>query len=327
MIECSSLSKEFHSFKKQPGIIGTLKSFYHRQYDVKLALNNFNLKIDRGEFIGILGPNGAGKTTLMKILSGIIVPTSGQAQILGFNPSERKIEFRKKIALVMGQKSQLWWDIPAMDSFQLLQKYYEIPAEKFNHRLKELSKMLEVEHVLHIHIRKLSLGERMKLELIACLLHDPSVIFLDEPTIGLDLVSQKNIRNFLLKYQKENSTTILLTSHYMVDVEALCSRIVLIFDGQKRYDGSILDFSKILGRDKFVTFIFEHPVDISDPFWNSLDTSWSNGGKQVELRISENELRKISSLIINKFEVIDFFTEKMPIERVMNTILTNPHLL
>ncbi len=327
VIECHGLTKEFRTYKKQPGFLGTLKSFFVREQILNRAVDHFDLLLEPGALVGLLGPNGAGKTTLMKMLTGIIVPSSGKMKVLGFTPSERKLQFRRKIALVMGQKNQLWWDIPAMDSFLLLQKYYEIADGDFKKRVGFLSEMLDVEKVLHIHVRKLSLGERMKLELMASLLHEPEVIFLDEPTIGLDLVAQKNIRDFLRVYQEERQTTILLTSHYMADVEALCSRIVLILGGKKRFDDSITKFSQILGREKFVTFTFERGVDQTSEIWKSHDPKWKFEGRQVELRIPEERLRELSATILNQYPVVDFHTEKMPIERVMSTLISNPHLL
>ena len=268
MIEARNLTKHFTSYKKDPGLKGSIKSLFNRQYIQKIAVDQFNLDIKKGEMIGLLGPNGAGKTTLMKMFTGIIVPNGGELSIMGYRPWERDKNFRKKIALVMGQKSQLWWDIPAMDSFHLLQKYYELSDQHFNSRVAEMSELLEVKNLLHIHVRKLSLGERMKLELMASLLHAPEVIFLDEPTIGLDLVAQENIRNFIKEYHRRNNTTIIVTSHYMTDVQALCKRLILIFDGKKHFDGPIEEFSQVLGNQKIVTFdfIFPEMVDSEDRY-------------------------------------------------------------
>jgi ABC-2 type transport system ATP-binding protein len=327
MIKCQGLTKTFQSYKKEPGITGSIKALFKRNYIEKSAVENFNLDIRPGEIIGLLGPNGAGKTTLMKMFTGIIVPSSGTLEVLGFKPHERDKEFRKKISLVMGQKSQLWWDIPAMDSFLLLQKYYEIPKKNFNERVGYLSDLLEVKKYLHIHVRKLSLGERMKLELMASLLHDPKIIFLDEPTIGLDLLAQENIRDFIKAYHQEHKVTLILTSHYMADVAALCKRLVLIFEGKKRYDGSIENFEKYLGQAKMVSFSFSKPQEPMDSIWEGLDATWSAANDYVELRIAEEDLRPISTKILAEKEVIEFSTEKMPIERVMKTLLNNPELL
>jgi len=209
IIECQNLSKKFKRPLKEPGITGSFKSFFSPKYLFVEAVKDFSFSVNKGEMIGLLGPNGAGKTTLMKMFTGIIAPSDGKVSVLGYEPFSRPIPFRKKIALVMGQKSQLWWDIPAMDSFLLLQAYYDIPEKLFRERLEELSAILGVQNLLTTHVRRLSLGERMKMEMIACLLHQPEVLFLDEPTIGLDVLAQRNIRDFLLAYHKANKTTII----------------------------------------------------------------------------------------------------------------------
>jgi ABC-2 type transport system ATP-binding protein len=327
LITSQNLTKSFRVYQKEPGFIGSLKSLFKREYETRDAVSNFSIEIEPGEMLGLLGPNGAGKTTLMKMFTGIIVPSSGLLQIMGETPSARSLAFRKKIALVMGQKSQLWWDIPAMDSFLLLQKYYEIEPSKFRNRLNELCDHLGVQQQLQTQVRKLSLGERMKMELIASLLHEPDLIFLDEPTIGLDLVAQRNIRAFLADYQKEHKTTVILTSHYMADVAALCSRIVLILGGEKKFDGPIEQFETILGREKFVSLSFADSVDSNDPIWTKLDPEWNQGHTKVDLRIPEEKLREIASEILLKFPVTDIATEKLPIERVMHSLLDQPELI
>lgn len=227
----------------------------------------------------------------------------------------------------MGQKSQLWWDIPAMDSFLLLQKYYEIPDTQFQKRVKEMADILQVEPLLQVHVRKLSLGERMKMELMASLLHNPEIIFLDEPTIGLDLVAQENIREFIKEYHRTHNVTIYLTSHYMADVQALCKRLVLIFKGEKHFDGPIGEFENILGRDKIVSFNFSEAQNPNEPLWMKLDPKWNEFMDQVELKIPENDLRETTQKILDHKSVIDFHTEKMPIERVMKALMANPDIL
>jgi len=327
MIKCQGLTKTFQSYKKEPGLAGSIKALFSRNYINKDAVSDFSFEVEHGEMIGLLGPNGAGKTTLMKMFTGIIVPSGGELEVIGYKPYERSKEFRKKISLVMGQKSQLWWDIPAMDSFQLLQKYYEISDTQFKQRVAFMSELLEVKDLLHVHVRKLSLGERMKLELMASLLHSPEIIFLDEPTIGLDLMAQENIRDFIKNYHHENKVTIILTSHYMADVTALCKRLVLIFEGKKRFDDSIEKFENILGQEKIVSFGFNSPQDPFDSLWQGLDGSWSEEKDYVELRIPENRLREMTSKILTEKNVRDFSTEKMPIERVMKTLMANPEIL
>lgn len=327
LIKTHNLRKQFISYKKSPGIMGSFTSFFKRNPVTKDAVKGFDLEVKKGEIVGLLGPNGAGKTTLMKMFTGIIVPTDGELKILGSNPWERDKNFRKRIALVMGQKSQLWWDIPAMDSFLLLQKYYEVPQAAFEARIEKMSELLGVKDLLHIHVRKLSLGERMKMELMASLLHNPEVIFLDEPTIGLDLVAQENIRNFIKEYHRENDCCIIITSHYMQDVQALCDRLVLIFDGEKGYDGPLDNFEDILGSEKSVSFSFKNAPQKDHPLLSGYDASWNEEGTSVELRVPEEELCSLSAKILNELEVDDFATEKLPIERVMKELMNNPEIL
>lgn len=320
MLKCKNLSKAFRIYEKEPGIKGSLKAFFNRKYSINHAVESFDLSLKQGEVIGLLGPNGAGKTTLMKMFTGIIAPTGGSLEILGETPFDRKRVFQKQIALVMGQKSQLWWDIPAMDSFLLLKQYYEIKESDFRDRLDQLTKALDVRKILKIHVRKLSLGERMKMELISSLLHQPKIIFLDEPTIGLDLVAQKNVRNFVRDYQKKNNTTIILTSHYMADVTALCERIVMIHGGQKKFDGTLDKFESLLGTEKVLSVTFDQPQVQSNSFWKELYPIWSENNHTVEIRIPEKKLKDCTVEIFKNFPVVDFHTEKMPIERVMSSL-------
>lgn len=322
-----NLSKKFISYKKAPGLKGSFESFFKRNPVEKYAVSNFDLEIQPGEVIGLLGPNGAGKTTLMKMFTGIIVPSDGEVSILGHKPWLRAKDFRKKIALVMGQKSQLWWDIPAMDSFELLQKYYEISEKNFKDRIEEMSSLLDVQRLLHVHVRKLSLGERMKMELMASLLHNPELIFLDEPTIGLDLVAQENIRAFINKYRKEHGCSIIITSHYMEDVYALCERLVLIMDGKKSFDGPIHQFENILGNEKVVTLSLDEKPDLQSELLRVLDPRWSEKKKTLEVRIKEEDFQNYGKRLFNELSIHDFNTEKMPIERVMKTLMTNPEVV
>lgn len=327
MIRTSSLNKQFISYKKLPGFLGSVRAFFNRDPVIKTAVKNFDLDIKKGEMVGLLGPNGAGKTTLMKMFTGIIVPSSGECEVIGFTPSLRAKEFRKKIALVMGQKSQLWWDIPAMDSFLLLQKYYEISDEDFQVRLEKMSTLLDVKDLLHIHVRRLSLGERMKMELMASLLHSPEIIFLDEPTIGLDLVAQENIREFIKDYHREHNVTVIITSHYMADVQALCKRLVLIFDGQKAFDGPLQDFEKILGNEKSLSLNFSCAQTQDHSDFQAFSPTWNDERTQVELRIPEQDWKQAGQRFLLLPDLIEFNTDKMPIEKVMKTLMSNPEIL
>jgi ABC-2 type transport system ATP-binding protein len=239
MIEVENLTRVFRTYKKQPGFWGGVKGLFRREFEETRAADNVSFAIQEGEFVGFLGPNGAGKTTTLKMLSGLIYPTSGRARVAGYDPSKRESAYRRLFALVLGQKNQLWWDLPAIESFNLLRAIYGLPAAPFKATLDELVGLLNVGHKLNVQVRELSLGERMKMELIAALLHRPRVLFLDEPTIGLDVVSQKAVREFLRDYNRRHRTTILLTSHYMADISSLCERVIVIDHGKKIYDGEL----------------------------------------------------------------------------------------
>src|SRR5476651_415602 len=239
MIEVQNLTRVFRTYKKLPGFWGGVKGLFNRKYDETAAAKDITFSIKEGEFVGFLGPNGAGKTTTLKMLSGLIFPTSGTARVAGYDPTKRENAYRRLFALVLGQKNQLWWDLPAIESFLLLRHIYGLPADQYQQTLDELVELLAVGPKLNVMVRELSLGERMKMELIAALLHRPRVLFLDEPTIGLDVISQRAVRAFLRDHNRRHRTTILLTSHYMADIQELCERVVVINKGKKIYDGSL----------------------------------------------------------------------------------------
>lgn len=250
MIKVQNLTKTFVSHIKEPGLRGSLKALVKREKKTKEALKSINLEIKQGEIIGLIGANGAGKTTLVKILSGIVHPTSGEATVLGFKPWERQNEYRKQMSLIMGQKAQVWWDLPALDSFLLLKEIYQIPENIYKNNIEFLADTLMVKDQLRTQVRKLSLGERMKIELMAALLHQPQVIFMDEPTIGLDLSAQRAVREFMKNYQKEFKPITILTSHYMEDIKELCPRVVIIKEGEFVYDGALSQIQRLLGDEK-----------------------------------------------------------------------------
>ncbi len=239
IIEVKNLTKTYEYYKKSPGLWASFKGLFRREKLFTEAVKNINFTINEGELVGFLGPNGAGKTTTLKMLSGILYPTSGEASVMGFTPWKRQKEYQKQFALVMGQKNQLWWDLPAMESFILNKEIYEVSDKNFKYNLDELVELLGIKDILDIQVRKLSLGQRMKCELVAALLHKPRVLYLDEPTIGLDVIAQKNIRDFIKKYNRENKTTIMLTSHYMEDIKELCDRVIIIDRGIIIYDGRL----------------------------------------------------------------------------------------
>ena len=239
MIEVENLTRVFRTYKKQPGFWGGVRGLFRREFEETRAADSVSFSIREGEFVGFLGPNGAGKTTTLKMLSGLIYPTSGTARVAGFNPARRENAYRRLFALVLGQKNQLWWDLPALESFHLLRAIYGLDQTQYQQTLDELVTLLDVGAKLNVQVRELSLGERMKMELIAALLHRPRVLFLDEPTIGLDVVSQKAVREFLRDHNRRHKTTILLTSHYMADISELCERVIVIDHGRKIYDGGL----------------------------------------------------------------------------------------
>src|SRR2546426_961640 len=253
VIEVQGLTKSFRTYKKKPGLAGALKGLFHRELQITLAVKDVCFAIQEGEVVGFLGPNGAGKTTTLKMLSGLLYPTSGAARVLGYVPWERKDGYRRQFALLLGQKNQLWWDLPARESLELNAKIYDIAPETFARTVDELTALLNVGDKLAVMVRELSLGERMKMELIAALLHQPRVLFLDEPTIGLDVVSQQAVREFLRQYNAIRKTTILLTSHYMADIQALCRRVIIIDRGTIFFDGRLSDVLDRFADFKLVT--------------------------------------------------------------------------
>src|ERR1051326_3400311 len=256
IIEVSGLTKTYHVFQKKSGLLGALRGLIHREYRDVHAVDGVDFTIEPGEMVGFLGPKGAGKTTTLKMLSGLIYPTSGTCQVMGFVPWERADAFRRRFSLVMGQKNQLWWDLPAADSFQLHREIYSLESSEFERTLGELTELFHVEQLTRQPVRELSLGERMKMELIASLLHRPKLLLLDEPTIGLDVVAQATIQRCLKDYNASRGVTMLLTSHYMRDVEALCSRVLVISAGKLIYDGPLAGITEQFGSSKLVKLHF-----------------------------------------------------------------------
>jgi ABC-2 type transport system ATP-binding protein len=274
-----------------------------------------NLKVESGEFVAFLGPNGAGKTTTLKLLSGVIYPTSGQAKVMGFVPWKRDNEYRRRFALVMGQKNQLWWDLPAQESFRLHQRIYRIDPQAFRKTLDELTELLSVKDLLSRPVRELSLGERMKMELIAALLHSPEVLFLDEPTIGLDVVAQHNIQQFLKYYQEQRGITVLLTSHYMKDVAALCRRVVVIAKGQVQYDGSLTGIVDNFSGAKVVTLQLAEGVVPQG--LERLGEVLSIQLPKVKLKCSRADVSRVLAQLLEQYTVEDIAVEDPPLEEVI----------
>jgi ABC-2 type transport system ATP-binding protein len=332
MIEVKNLTRIFRTYKKQPGFWGGVKGLFSREFEETAAANNVSFSIAEGEFVGFLGPNGAGKTTTLKMLSGLIFPTSGSARVAGFDPSKRENAYRRIFALVLGQKNQLWWDLPASESFILLRAIYGLPEEEYRKTLDDLVDLLEVRPKLNVMVRELSLGERMKMELIAALLHRPRVLFLDEPTIGLDVVSQKAVRQFLRDYNRRHKVTILLTSHYMADIKELCERVIVIHRGRKIYDGDLSRLESGSGtRQKIITFVpsieegGRAPGGSFPNNWQSKhgQTTRSPDGKFV-VRIPGEEVVAVSQEILSTGPVADITIEEIPLEDIIAELFTHP---
>ena len=323
MIEVKNLTRVFRTYKKRPGFWGGVTGLFKREFEETAAAKDVSFSIAEGEFVGFLGPNGAGKTTTLKMLSGLIYPTSGTARVAGFDPTRRENAYRRLFALVLGQKNQLWWDLPAIESFHLLRAIYAIPHEAFKTTLDELVILLDVGKKLNVMVRELSLGERMKMELIAALLHRPRVLFLDEPTIGLDVVSQKAVRQFLRDYNRRYRVTILLTSHYMADIKELCERVIVIHKGSKIYDGALAGLENAGGtKQKIVTFVPQ--VGAFSDTWQSRhgETKRAEDGK-FTLRVPAENIVAVSQEILSAGPVADITIEDVPLEDVIAELFTN----
>jgi ABC-2 type transport system ATP-binding protein len=315
IIEAVGLTKTYRVFQKRDGLLGALRGLYKREYREVRAVDDVSFSIEPGELVAFLGPNGAGKTTTLKMLSGLIYPTSGEARVLDFVPWRRDDAFRRRFALVMGQKNQLWWDLPASDSFQLHKEIYSIPDDVFNRTLGELTELLGVEKLTRQAVRELSLGERMKMELIAALLHQPQVLLLDEPTIGLDVVAQVAIQKCLREYHARQGVTMLLTSHYMRDVEALCDRVLVINHGKLVYDGDLAGLSDRFGRTKLIRVEFaegEAPDDL-DRFGEITRRQ----GPTADLKVDRSRVGEVLGAILDRHAVADISVQDPPLEQVI----------
>jgi ABC-2 type transport system ATP-binding protein len=315
VIEIEGLSKSYRVYQKKEGLRASLVGLFRREYRTVEAVRSIDLAVEPGEFVAFLGPNGAGKTTTLKLLSGVITPTSGTATVLGHVPWKRENAYRRRFALVMGQKNQLWWDLPAAESFRLHQQIYRIEPGRFERARDELTGMLGVGHLLGQPVRELSLGERMKMELIAALLHSPEVLFLDEPTIGLDVVAQYNVQTFLRHYQESRRITILLTSHYMKDVAALCRRVVVIALGRIIYDGSLAGIVDRFGGHKVISLEMADgrvPGDLA-----RFGEVISLEPPRVKLRVERGVVPEVLGRILAAHAVEDVSVEDPPLEQVI----------
>lgn len=324
MILVKNLKKIYRVAKKQKGWLGLLKNIFQRQYQEIVALDNVSFEIERGELVGLIGPNGAGKTTMMKILAGILYPTVGKVSVLGFTPFEKKRQFLKQIAFVMGQRNQLLWELPAYDTFLLNKEIYEIDDSSFKKTLDKLTTLLDCQNLIHQPVKTLSLGERMRMELIASLIHQPKILFLDEPTIGLDVVAQKIIRDFIKDYQKEFSATVILTSHYMEDVRQLAKRVMIINQGKIIYDGKLEEVVKKYAKEKIITVILEKEIDLRK--LAKIGKFYQVTFPKVIFKVKREDLAEKVSLITKNLPFLDITIEEERIEEVIRKIFENQKL-
>jgi ABC-2 type transport system ATP-binding protein len=316
-IEASKLTKVYRTYRKERGLWGSIKGLFRRRYDETRAADQVSFQIEHGEFVGFLGPNGAGKTTVLKMLSGLLNPTSGDARVLGFVPWERHNEMKRQFSLLMGQKNALWWDLPAQESLELNRAIYGINRERFQKVVDGLSELLEVRDKMNVMVRELSLGERMKMELIAALIHEPRVLFLDEPTIGLDVVSQKRVREFLRIYNEEHHIVTLLTSHYMQDIEELCDRVLVIDHGKIFFDGPLAEIVDRFSSYKILSLTFEKGGmrDLSRFGEVTEQTPVS-----VQLKVPRAKVTDTCRRLLEACDVSDINVQEVPVEEVIRQL-------
>ena len=320
VIEVRALSKAFRTYKKQPGFTGALKGLVRRQYELTHAVKEVSFQVEEGELVGFLGPNGAGKTTTLKILSGLLHPTGGTATVLGHVPWKRDDGYRRQFALLLGQKNQLWWDLPARESLELNAKIYGIAPAAFTRIVEELTELLNVKDKLNVAVRELSLGERMKMELIAALLHQPKVLFLDEPTIGLDVISQKIVREFLQQYNAQRKTTILLTSHYMADIQALCRRVIIIDHGTIFFDGPLAEILDRFADFKLVTIQCDGAAGCPPGDLAKYGEVVEQTAGSVKLKVKRDRVISVCKALLDELPVSDIDIQEVPIEDVIRQI-------
>jgi ABC-2 type transport system ATP-binding protein len=316
-IETNGLTKVYRTYKKAPGLWGAIKGLGRRDYEETRAADGVTFSIEEGEFVGFLGPNGAGKTTVLKMLSGLLNPTSGTARVLGFVPWERRDEMKRQFSLLMGQKNALWWDLPARESLELNRAIYGIEKGRYTRIVGELTELLDCADKLDVMVRELSLGERMKMELIAALLHSPKVLFLDEPTIGLDVTSQKKVREFLATYNAGNRIVTMLTSHYMQDIEELCKRVIIIDNGRIFFDGPLSAIIDRFATHKIIGLSFEggSACDFA-AFGEVVERTPAN----VRLRVPRAKVTEVCREILGTCKVTDISVQEPPVEEVIRQL-------
>src|SRR5215217_6791803 len=319
-IAADHLTKTYRVQKKPPGLLASLRAVFQRTYTEVRAVDDVSLSIRKGELVGFLGPNGAGKTTTLKMMAGLLEPTGGMVRVLGHEPFKRQPAFQRRFALVLGQKNQLWWDLPASESFLLNKEIYGVSDAEYRRTLGELSDLLDLRPLLDVQVRKLSLGERMKCELAAALLHQPDVLFLDEPTIGLDVVMQQKIREFIGAYQREHQATILLTSHYMDDVKALCDRVVVIDQGKLIFDGALRELARRFGDDKLLTLDLDAPVSREALDEHGTVMAWEP--TRVTLRVPRKQVSATAARLLGQLQVRDLAIQEPDVEDVIRSLFS-----
>ncbi len=324
VIEASGLTKVYRTYLKESGLAGALRGLVRRRHEETRAANDISFTIQPGELVGFLGPNGAGKTTTLKMLSGLLFPSSGTARVMGYVPWERKDAFRRRFALVMGQKNQLWWDLPARESLELNRAIYGLDPAAARRTVDELTAWLDVRDKLGVMVRELSLGERMKFELIAALLHGPEVLFLDEPTIGLDVISHKKVREFLRDYARDRKVTTVLTSHYMRDIEELCERVLIIDHGKLFFDGPLEQITDRFASHKILTLRWQGTPPAYD--YAALGAAGAEvlerDPQMVRLRIARGEIIEASRRLLGEVRPDDITIEEVPIEEIIRQVFT-----
>ena len=320
VIEVSGLTKSFRTYKKEPGFAGAIRGLVHRTYEQTIAVNDVSFRIEPGELVGFLGPNGAGKTTTLKMLSGLLHPTGGTASVLGYVPWERDDGYRRQFALLLGQKNQLWWDLPAIESLFLNAEIYGVSRADLDRTVAEMGELLRVKDKFNVPVRELSLGERMKMELIASLLHRPKVLFLDEPTIGMDVVSQKTVREFLREYNTRQATTIVLTSHYMADIQALCHRVIIIDKGKIFFDGRLSEVVDRFADFKLITIQCEGAAQRSAESLSRYGELVAGEPGTVKLKVKRDRVIPACKALIDELPVQDIDIEEVPIEDVIRQL-------
>ena len=318
IISVKDLKKYYQIHQKEPGIVGTIKSLFNRKYSDAKAVDQISFEIEEGELIGFIGPNGAGKTTTLKVLSGLLHPSSGDVEVLGYKPWIRNNTFLKQFALIMGQKNQLWWDLPAIETFLLNKEIYDVSNTDFEKRLKELSELLDVGAFLKVQVKKLSLGQRMKMELIAGLIHNPRLLFLDEPTIGLDVVMQKKMRDFIREINSLKKTTVILTSHYMQDVKELAKRVIIIDHGKILFDGDLATIIRKFAGNKVITIVLEKTVPESE--FTKFGEIKSFEDLSISISVKRADAAHVTEALLKKFPIADLNIEEVGIEDVIREV-------